>query len=83
MDQYPPGGCEGDNPVPGCSLQYGMDLTVYLTVLEDPEWMSSYIGCEVRVGAPLNVAGQMIVKPNEDEYCPECLGSYSEDVPCN
>ena len=27
-DQYPPQGCEGDNLVPGCSLQYGLDLTV-------------------------------------------------------
>ena len=26
-DQYPQG-CEGDNLVPGCSLQYGLDLTV-------------------------------------------------------
>ena len=56
-DQYPEEGCESDNPVPGCSLQYGMDLTMYLTVLEDPQQMSSRIGCEVRTGAPQNVAG--------------------------
>ena len=36
-DQYPPEGCESDNLVPGCSLQYGLDLTVYLTVIDDPE----------------------------------------------
>ena len=82
-DQYSPGGCEIDNPVPGCSLQYGMDLIMYLAVLEDPERMSFRIGREVRVGAPRNVAGQMIITPDEDEYCPECLGSYSEDVPCS
>ena len=70
-DQYPQGGCEGDNPLLGCNLQYGLDLTVYLAVIEDPEWMSSRIGCELQVGAPRNVAGQMIVTPNEDEYCPE------------
>ena len=46
-DQYPEEGCESGNPVMGCSLQYGMDLTVYLAVLEDPEWMSSRIGYEV------------------------------------
>ena len=45
--------------MPGCSLQYGMDLTVYLAVLEDPEQMSSRIGCEVRARAPRNMAGQM------------------------
>ena len=49
--QYPQGGCEGDNPVPGCSLQYGLDLTVYLAVIDDPEWMSSRLGCEVHVGS--------------------------------
>ena len=51
-DQYPPQGCEGDNLVPGCSLQYGLDLTVYLTVIDDPEQMSSKLGCEVCAGAP-------------------------------
>ena len=82
-DQYPQGGCEGDNPVPGCSLQYGLDLTVYLAIIDDPEQMSSRLRLEVRVGAPQNVAGQKIVIFNEEEECPECLGSYSEDVPCS
>ena len=81
-NQYPQEECTGDNPVPGCSLQYGLDLTVYLAVIEDPELMSSRIGCEVRAGAPRNVAGQMIITPDEEEYCLECLGSYSEDIPC-
>ena len=83
MDQYPQGGCEVDNPVSGCSLQYGLDITVYLTIIEDPEWMSSRLGCKVHVGAPRNVAGQMIMILDEEEICPECLGSYSEDVPCS
>ena len=82
-DRYPEEGCESGNPVLGCSLQYGVDLTVYLTVLEDPERMSSRIGCEVRMGAPQNVAGQMIVILDGDETCLECLGSYVEDVPCS
>ena len=79
-DQYPPGGCEGDNLVPGCSLQYGLDLTVYLTIIDDPEWMSSRLGCKAHVGA---VAGQRIVILDEEKTCPECLGSYSEDIPCS
>ena len=82
-DQYPPEGCEGDNLVPGCSLQYGLDLTAYLTVIDDPEQMSSRVGCKVHVGAPRNVAGQMIVILDEEETCPECLGSYSEEVLCS
>ena len=80
-DRNPQKGCDGDNSVPGCSLQYGMDLTVYMAVIEDPERISSRIGCKVRVGVSRNVAGQMVVKPDE-EKCPDCLGSYSEDVPC-
>ena len=55
MNRYPEERCESDNPVLGCSLQYGIDLTVYLAVLEDPERMSSRIGREVRAGAPRNV----------------------------
>ena len=82
-DQYLQGGCEGDNPVPGCRLQYGLDLTMYLTVIDDPEQMSSRLGHEVRTGAPRNVAGQKIVILDEEETCPECLGSYSEDVLCS
>ena len=82
-DQYTPLGCEGDNLVPGCSLQYGLDLTMYLAVIDNPEWMSSKLGCKVCVGAPRNVAHQMIVILDEEETCPECLGSYSEDVPCS
>ena len=82
-DQYPPEGCEGYNLVPGCSLQYGLDLTVYLTVIDNPERMSSRLGREVHAGAPQNVAGQRIVILDEEETCPECLGSYSEDVLCS
>ena len=82
-DQYPPEGCEGDNPVPGCSLQYGLDLTVYLAVIDDLEQMSSRLGREVHAGAPRNVAGQMIVTLGEEETSPECLGSYSEDILCS
>ena len=69
--------------MPGCSLQYGLDLTVYLAVIDDPKWMSSRLGREVHVGAPQNVAGQMIVILDEEETCPECLGPYLEDVPCS
>ena len=67
MDQYPPQGCEDDNLVPGCSSQYGLDLTMYLAVIDNLEWMSSKLGCEVHAGAPRNVAGQMIVILDEEE----------------
>ena len=82
MDQYPQGECEGDNPVLGCSLQYGLDLTVCLAIIDNPERMSSSLGRDVHAGAPQNVAGQKIVILDEEEEYPECLGSYSEDIPC-
>ena len=56
---------------------------MYLTVIDDPERMLSRLGCEVSVGAPRNVAGQMIITLDEEETCPECLGSYSEDILCS
>ena len=80
-DQCPLQGSEDGNSVPGCSLQYGLDLTTYLAVIDDPECMSSKLGHEVHAGAPRNVAGQQITIHDGDEYCLECLGSYSENVP--
>ena len=56
---------------------------MYLAVIDNPEWMLSRLGCEVHVGAPRNVAGQMIIILAEEETCLECLGSYLEDVPCS
>ena len=82
-DQCPPRGSDDGNSVPDCSLQYGLDLTAYLAVIDDLECMSSKLGCEVHAGAPRNVAGQLIIIHDEEENCLGCLGSYSEDVPCS
>ena len=60
--------------MPGCCLQYGMDLTVYRAVIEDPECMSYKLAREVRVGAPQNVAGQQIVIQEEEGILPVLLG---------
>ena len=82
-DQCPPRGSDNDNSVPGCSLQYGLNLTTYLAIIDDPECVSSKLGHEVCAGAPRNVVGQPIIIHDEEENCPGCLGSYSEDVPCS
>ena len=50
-DRNPQTGCDGDNSVPGCSLMYGIHLTVYMAVIEGPEQMSSRIGREVVCGS--------------------------------
>ena len=83
MDQCPLWGSKDGNSVPGCSLQYGLDLTTYLAIIDHPERMSSKLGHEVCAGAPRNMAGQQITIRDGDEYCLQCLGSYSEDVPCS
>ena len=83
LDQCPLRGSENGDSVPGCSLQYGLDLTTYLAVIDDPEHMSSKLGHEVHVGTPQNIAGQPIIIHDEEEKCLECLGSYSEDISCS
>ena len=62
-------------------LQCGLDLTAYLAVIEDPDRMSSRLGCEVCTGTPQDAAGQLIIICDEEENCPDCLGSYLEDIP--
>ena len=43
---------EGLHPVLGDSLQYGLDLTHYMAIIDNPEPMMSHIGREVRMGIP-------------------------------
>ena len=43
---------EGLHPVPGESLQYGLDLTHFRAIIDNPELMTSHIGCEVCMGIP-------------------------------
>ena len=38
---------EGLHPVPGDSLQYGLDLTHYMAIIDNLESMMSHIGCKV------------------------------------
>ena len=48
---------EGLHPVPGDSLQYGLDLTHYMAIIDNPELMTSRIGCEVCTGVPQQAVG--------------------------
>ena len=58
-----------------------MDLTVYMAVIKDPGVDVVKNQTRGACRSTWKVAGQMIVKPDEEE-CLDCLGSYSEDVPC-
>ena len=72
---------EGLHPVPGDSLQYGLDLTHYMAIIDNPEPMTSHIGCEVCMGIPRQVAGQRIPTDCDEEPDSDCVGSYVGDVP--
>ena len=43
---------EGLHPVPGESLQYGLDLTHFRAIINNLEPMTSRIGREIRTGVP-------------------------------
>ena len=72
---------EGLHPVLGDSLQYGLDLTHYMAIIDNPEPMTSRIGREVRTGIPRQVAGQRIPTDCDEEPDSDYLGSYMGDVP--
>ena len=72
---------EGMHPVLGDSLQYGLDLTHYMAIIDNPEPMTSRIGREVRTGIPQQAAGHRILTDCGEEPDLDCLGSYMGDVP--
>ena len=72
---------EGLHPVPGDSLQYGLDLTHYMAIIDNLEPMTSRIGCEVHTGVPRQAAGQRIPTDCDKEPDLDCLGSYAGDIP--
>ena len=71
---------EGLHRVPGDDLQYGLDLTHYMAIIDNPEPMTSRIGHEVRTGVPQQAAGQRIPTDCDEEPDLDCLGSYVGDI---
>ena len=72
---------EGLHPVPGDSLQYGLDLTHYMAIIDNLEPMMSHIRREVCTGVPRQAVGQRIPADCDEEPDLDCLGSYAGDVP--
>ena len=72
---------EGLHPVPGENLQYGLDLTHFRANINNPEPMTSRIGCEVRTGIPRQAAGHRIPTDCEEKLDLNSLGSFAGDVP--
>ena len=72
---------EGLHPVPGESLQYGLDLTNFRAIIDNPEPMMSHIRCEVRTGIPQQAAGHRIPTDCEEKLDPDSCGSFVGDIP--
>ena len=72
---------EGLHPVPGESLQYGLDLTHFRAIINNPEPMMSHIGHEVHMGVPRQAAGHRIPTDCEEKLDLDSLGSFAGDVP--
>ena len=72
---------EGLHPVLGESLQYGLDLTHFRAIIDNPEPMMSRIGREVCTGVPRQAAGHRIPTDSEEKLDPDSLGSFAGDVP--
>ena len=71
---------EGLHPVLGECLQYGLDLTLFMAIIDNPEPMTSRIGREVCTGVPRHAVGQRIPTDCEEQVDEDCLGSYTGDV---
>ena len=72
---------EGLHPVPGESLQYGLDLTHFRAIINNLEPMMSRIGCEVCTGVPRQAAGHGILTDCEEKLDLDSLGSFAGDIP--
>ena len=68
---------EGLHPVPGERLQYGLDLTLFMAIIDNPEPMTSHIGREVRMGVPRHAAGQRIPTDCQEIVDSDCLGDVT------
>ena len=72
---------EGLHPVPGESLQYGLDLTHFRAIIDNPEPMTSHIRRKVHMGVPRQAAGHGIPTDCEEKLDPDSLGSFVGDIP--
>ena len=70
------------NPVLG-SVQCGLNLAELQIIVDTPESMMCQVAQEVCTGALQNGTGLRIELRVEEEPDPECLGSFTEDVPCS
>ena len=75
-------GSEDGGPVPGC-VTFGLNLAKLWIIVDTPESMTCQVAREVRMGTLRNGTGLRIEWCTEEDPDPECLGSFTGDVPCS
>ena len=73
---------EDGDPVLGC-MQYGLNLAKLWIIDDTPELVMCWMAQEVQMGTLHNGTGLQIELRVDEEADPECLGSFTEDVPCS
>ena len=82
IPENPLSGSEDGGPVPGC-VTFGLNLAKLRIIVDTPESMTCQVAREVRTGALRNGTGLRIELRTEEDPDPECLGSFTGDVPCS
>ena len=82
IPENPLPGSEDGGPVLGC-VTFGLNLAKLRIIVDTPESMTRQVACEVHMGALRNGTGLRIELRTEEDPNPECLGSFTGDVPCS
>ena len=82
IPENPLPGSEDGGPVPGC-VMFGLNLAKLRIIVDTPESMTCQVAREVHMGALWNGTGLRIELRTEEDPDPECLGSFTGDIPCS
>ena len=82
IPENPLPGSEDGGPVPGC-VTFGLSLAKLRIMVDTPESMTRQVAREVCTGALRNGTGLRIELCIEEDPNPECLGSFTGDIPCS
>ena len=82
IPENPLQGSEDGGPVLGC-VMCGLNLAKLRIIVDTPESMTCQVVRKVRMGALQNGTGLQTELQVEEDPDPECLGSFTEDVPCS
>ena len=82
IPENPLQGSEDGGPVPGC-VMCGLNLAKLWIIVNTLESMTCQVVYEVHTGTLWNGTGLRIELWVEEDTNPECLGSFTGDVPCS